>query len=207
MSIREAPQRPSFPFAFPYISTDRRPVRDTASMAQSVQGLVAKQADLAEQMAAALIIFNMQRTQQTELFQQMVERDANARAVELKQWEGLMHSFRNLFELIFMSHVDTRDTNAEEGIDQLGSGEDGEDSDTKAVESGPTTQKDNAQARRSPPGLDARCDWVPPDVFFGERDEEQRRARRAATRSERQRLRRERLQKEKQDDKAIADVL
>ena len=176
-------------------------------MAQSVEGLVAKQADVAAQMAVALTIFNMQRTQHTELFQQMVERDANARAVELKQWESLIHSFHYLFELIFMSHVDTRDTNAEEGIDQLGSGEDGEDSDTKAVESGPTTQKDNAQARRSPPGLDARCGWVPPDVFFGEWDEEQRRARRAAGRSERQRLRRERLQKEKQDDKAIADVL
>ena len=175
-------------------------------MAQSVEGLVAKQADVAAQMAVALTIFNMQRTQHTELFQQMVERDANARAVELKQWESLMHSFRYLFELIFMSHVDTRDTNAEEGIDQLGSGEDDEDSDTKAVESGPTTQEDNAQALRSPPGLVTRCGWVPPDVFFGQWGEKQRQAHRAAGKSKRQRVRREKRQKSKQHDKAIADV-
>ena len=175
-------------------------------MAQTVQGLLTKQVDLVEQMATALTIFNLQRTKQTELFQQMMERDANARAKELMQWDSLMQALLRLYEQIFMSHVDTWDTSAEEGIVDLGSGEDDEDSDTKAVESGPTTQEADAQALGGPPGLVTHRGRVPPHVFWGQLREEQRQALRAAGKSRRQRDRRERRQQKKQHDKATTAV-
>ena len=175
-------------------------------MEQTVLRLLRQQFALAEQMAKALTVFNLQRSKQAELLEQMMERDTNARAKELMQWESLMQSFRCLYEQIFMSHVDTWDTSAEEGIAHLGSGEDDEDSDTKAVESGPTTQEADAQALGGPPGLVTHRGRVPPHVFWGQLREEQRQALRAAGKSRRQRDRRERRQQKKQHDKATTAV-
>ena len=71
-----------------------------------------------------------------------------------------------MYEQVFMSHVDTLDTSADDEIVDLGSGEDDDDRDTKATKSGPTIQEADAQALRAPPGLVAHGCWIPPEAFL-----------------------------------------
>ena len=71
-----------------------------------------------------------------------------------------------MYEQVFMSHVDTLDTSADDEIVDLGSAEDDDDRDTKATKSGPTIQEADAQAPRAPPGLVAHGCWIPPEVFY-----------------------------------------
>ena len=131
-------------FLSPSASDDCSQDRLETSMWRSVS---IRQLALAEQMAKALELFNLQRTRELELLELLLTRNHDARAKELQQWTSLLQAVFH-----------------------------GEHGDREAMGSERTIHEADSPALRAPPGLQPYepHHWIPRSAWMtlGEKEKE-----------------------------------
>ena len=138
-----------------------------------------RQLALAEQMAKALELFNLQRTKEfelLELFSLQRTRDHDARAKELQQWTSLLQAVFRTQEQAFTSNIDSLGMGDDDGAVDLRRGDHGEHGDREAMGSERTIREADSPALRAPPGLQPSepHHWIPRSAWMtlGEKEKE-----------------------------------
>ena len=149
-----------------------------------------RQLALAEQMAKALELFNLQRTKELELLELfslqrtrefellelLLTRDHDARAKELQQWTSLLQAVFRTQEQAFTSNIDSLGMGDDDGAVDLRRGDHGEHGDREAMGSERTIREADSPALRAPPGLQPSepHHWIPRSAWMtlGEKEKE-----------------------------------
>ena len=137
-----------------------------------------RQLALAEQMAKALELFNLQRTRELELLELLLTRNHDAGAKELQQWTSLLQAVFRMQEQAFTSNIDSLGMGDDDGAVDLRRGDHGEHGDREAMGSEGTMREAGSPGLGAPPGLQPsephrdvslgrRCssNWIPRDSW------------------------------------------